>query len=286
MSSWKSFVALSALGLLGTGVTSSPCKPSTSGTVISIASSTQESVSTRIVIDESTATAETDISTIPLTTTAVISQESASTTVSIDKSTTTNADSTTEALTNSITEPSTTTSVCQISNPTNYIRNPSFEDPTPSNEDEVTPWINWNAAFKHRSDGWPARTGDYIAVVRLSNPLFDDAGEISQQVTGLTVGSWYRISYYWTATYVANPTWDKRCMITVFAGNSRSSSADSYVSYTTPGQFSQRSFEFKAQSSEAAVKFYVGCEYAMITVDHFILDDFEMVEICPPSGEN
>jgi len=59
-----------------------------------------------------------------------------------------------------------------------------------------------------------------------------------------------------------------------------------YVSYTPPGQFSQKSFEYKAESSETVVKFYVGCDYAMINVDHFILDDFEMVEICPPAGED
>ncbi|RFN50297.1 hypothetical protein FIE12Z_5477 [Fusarium flagelliforme] len=279
MSSWKFFVALSALGLLGTGANSSPCKPSTSGIVTSIASSTQESVSTSIVIDEPTATAKTE--TIPLATTTVTSQDSASTTVFIEESTTTDVD----LMTSTTVEPSATTSICQISNPTNYIRNPSFEDPTPSDEDHVASWTPWNAYFKHKSDGWPARTGDYMATVRLSDPLFDDAGEIKQQVTGLTVGSWYRISVYWTATYVENPTWDKRCMIHVSAGNSQASDKDSYVSYTPPGQFAQKSFEFKAQSSEMDVKFYVNCDYASFNVDHFILDDFEMVEICPPAGE-
>ncbi|KAH7189649.1 uncharacterized protein B0J16DRAFT_340001 [Fusarium flagelliforme] len=266
MSSWKSFVALSVLGLLGTGANSSPCKPSTSGTVTSsifIAGSTQEGVST----------AQTETSIIPLTTTVVTSQDSASTTLFVEEFTTT-------------AEPPTTTSICQISNPTNYIRNPSFEDPTPSDEDHVASWTPWNAYFKHKSDGWPARTGDYMATVDLSSPLFDYAGEISQQVTGLTVGSWYRISVYWTATYVENPTWNKRCMIHVSAGNSQASYQDSYVPYTAPGQFSQKSFEFKAQSSETNVKFYVGCDYASFNVDHFILDDFEMVEVCPPARED
>jgi hypothetical protein len=128
-----------------------------------------------------------------------------------------------------------------------------------------------------------SRLTQHHSIVRLQNPRFDDRDEVSQQVTGLTVGSWYRASYHWTPTYISNPTWGNRCYIGVIAGASHSSYDDEYVSYTNPGEFSQRSFDFKASNSDLKLTFYVGCDYADIIVDHFILDDFELVEICPPS---
>jgi hypothetical protein len=54
------------------------------------------------------------------------------------------------------------------------------------------------------------------------------------------------------------------------------------VSYINPGEFSQRWFDFKADSSDLEIRFYVGCDYDSITVDYFILDDLELFEICPP----
>ncbi|KAG5659768.1 hypothetical protein KAF25_002327 [Fusarium avenaceum] len=266
MSSIRSLIALVAIGLFSTGASSGPCKPSVSASI-----SAEATTHTGTAIDNT--------STFP-------TQGSASSSIMIEESSTAIAHPTTtsEALVVSTTaQPTTSISVCHIENPTNYIRNPSFESPTPSSEDSAIPWtVRSNAEFKHQSDGKPAHSGNYMVTVGLQNPRFDDSGEVSQQVTGLTVGSWYRASYYWTPTYISNPTWNNRCYISVTAGASHSSYKDNYVSYTNPGEFSQRSFDFKASSSDLKLLFYVWCDYDDIRVDYFILDDFELVEICPP----
>jgi hypothetical protein len=146
MSSIRSLIALVALGLLSTGANSSPCKPGTSATI--------------------TAEATTQTGTAIESTSTFLTQDSASSSVMIEESSTAIAHPTTtsEALVASTTaQPSTSTSVCQVANPTNYIRNPSFESPTPSSQDSAIPWIaGLNAEFKPQSDGRPAHSGNYM----------------------------------------------------------------------------------------------------------------------------
>ncbi|RSL53858.1 hypothetical protein CEP53_007616 [Fusarium sp. AF-6] len=219
----KVFIAITALVVSGS-VNASPCRPSSgassstllststvSASTESTASTTAESSTTATetaTTTESSAVAEstfTDASTTELSTTAVetsttaetSSTEASSTTIQVSSTTveasSTTAETSTTIQTSSTTAEDSTSTASVCVEPTNYVRNPSFED-----GDE--PWRYSSTVARELTYNGD---GDYTLSISLVEA--SDVQYAEQDIQGLTPGLEYKLTYQWWTPFLSTP---------------------------------------------------------------------------------
>ncbi|RSL78726.1 hypothetical protein CEP51_007962 [Fusarium floridanum] len=269
----KVFIAITALAVSGS-VNASPCRPSSgassstllstttvSASTESTASTTAESSTTATetatttessTVAESTSTgaSTTELSTttaetssVETSTTIEVSLTTAETSTTAEASSTTAETSTTIQTSSTTAEASTSTaSVCV--EPTNYVRNPSFED-----GDE--PWRYSSTVARELTYNGD---GDYTLSISLVE--VGDVQYAEQDIQGLTPGLEYKMTYQWWTPFLSTPN---GCYFYAQAFDTEYSDASPVPSpsdYFVDGP----SFTFKPISSTQTINLGVFCD--------------------------